>query len=112
MTYNMSKLPKSAQSEIVNLRAEVSSLKDDLQVAACQKETKTYVASYEFDRKAQTFLPDNSRVRFELRPHAYIDVRREELEGREEQITIYGSDSICIHPVVSNVVYVSLGRIP
>ena len=105
-------LPKWAQSEIVNLRAEVASLKDDLRAAACQKETRTYVASYEFDRKAQTFLPDDCQVRFEV-ARGYIEVYRAE---KDECIGIRSmgilSASLRIYPLLSNNVLVYLGDTP
>ena len=99
-------LPRWAQYEITNLRDEVSSLKDDLQVAACQKETKTYVASYDLDRKAQTFLPDDSRVRFEFGPH-HIDLSRK--EGR---LAVHGSDFFTIEPHSCNLIFIIPRDIP
>ena len=99
-------LPKWAQTEIVNLRATVSRLRDDLQTAACQKETRTYVATYELDRKAQTFLPDHSKVRFEFGPH-YIELYRK--EGR---LAVHGSDFFTIEPHSCNLIFIIPRDIP
>lgn len=109
MTHNIDKLPKWAQYEIKRLRDENARLKEELQMAVCEAETKTYVASDELDKKARMFLPDYSRVRFELGPGEYLEVCRDQQEGH---ITVHGSNCICVQPVASNVVRVSLEKIP